>query len=123
MPGSERTAGSISIARLMETEGLTEEELFAPRSEELPRIQNGTVTLIPVEDKQRVLDLLQEVLRFRINLGYRISRLRGDAYLRTRKALGEDFVTFQHNQQSTFQMCLWLSCYKNLPISWEYVMV
>ena len=66
---------------------------FAPRSEELPRIQNGTVTLIPVEDKQRVLDLLQEVLRFRIdlNLGYLISHLRGEAYLRTRKALGEDF--------------------------------
>ena len=68
MPGSERTAGSISIARLVEPEGLTEDELFAPRSEELPRIRNGTVTLIPVEDKQRVLDLLQEVLRFRIDL-------------------------------------------------------
>ena len=91
MPGSERTAGSISIARLMESAGLSEEELFAPRSEEIPRIQNGTVTLLPVEDKQRVLDLLQEVLRFRIDLGYLISHLRGDAYLRTRKALGEDF--------------------------------
>ena len=91
MPGSERTAGSVSIARLMATEGLSEDELFAPRSEELPRIRNGTVTLIPVEDKQRVLDLLQEVLRFRIELGCLISLLRGDAYLRTRKALGEDF--------------------------------
>ena len=91
MPGSERTAGSISIARLMESAGLSEEELFAPCSEEIPMIQNGTVTLLPVEDKQRVLDLLQEVLRFRIDLGYLISHLRGDAYLRTRKALGEDF--------------------------------
>ena len=91
MPGSERTAGSISIARLMEPEGLSEEELFAPRPEELPRIRNGTVTLIPLEDKQRVLDLLQEVLRFRIDLGYLTSHLRGDAYLRTRRAWGEDF--------------------------------
>ena len=91
MPGSERTAGTISIARLMESAALSEEELFMPRPEEIPRIGNGTVTLIPVEDKQRVLDLLQEVLRFRIDLGYLVSHLRGDAYLRTRKALGEDF--------------------------------
>ena len=62
MPGSERTASSISIARLMESQGLSEDELFAPRPEELPRIRNGTVTLLPVEEKQRVLDLLQLTL-------------------------------------------------------------
>ena len=65
-----RTAGTISIARLMESAALSEEELFMSRPEEIPRIGNGTVTLIPVEDKQRVLDLLQEVLRFRMDLGY-----------------------------------------------------
>ncbi len=91
MPGSERTAGTVSIARLMEPEGLTEDELFAPRSEEVPMIRNGTVNLIPFEEKQRVLDLLQEVLRFRIDLSYLVSLLRGEAYLRTKKALGEDF--------------------------------
>ena len=77
MPGSERTASSISIARLMESQGLSEEELFAPRPEELPRIRNGAVTLLPVEEKQRVL-VLQEVLRFRIEVGYLVSLLRGD---------------------------------------------
>ena len=71
MPGSERTAGTVSIARL---KGLTENELFAPRSEEVPMIRNGTVNLIPVEEKQRVLDLLQEVLRFRIDLSITSSR-------------------------------------------------
>ena len=92
MPGPERTASSISIARLMESQGLSEDELFARRPEELPRIRNGTVTLLPVEDKQRVLDLLQEVLRFRIEVGYLVSLLRGDAYVRMKRALGEDFM-------------------------------
>ena len=76
----------------MESQGLSEDELFAPRPEELPRIRNGTVTLLPVEDKQRVLDLLQEVLRFRIEVGYLVSLLRGDAYVRMKRALGEDFI-------------------------------
>ena len=122
MPGSERTAGSVSIARLMEPEGLSEEELFAPRPEELPIIRNGTVTLIPVEEKQRVLDLLQEVLRFRIELGCLISLLRGDAYLRTRKALGEDFC-YVSTQPTEHLANVCLSCYKNLPTSWQHVMV
>ena len=92
MPGSERTASSIAIAQFMESQSLSEDELFAPRPEELARIRNGTVTLLPVQDKQRVLDLLQEVIRFRIEVGYLVSHLRGDAYLRTKRALGEDFI-------------------------------
>ena len=92
MPGSERTASALSIARLMESQALSEEDLFAPRPEEIPRIQNGTVTLLPVEDKQRVLDLLQEVIRFRIEVGNLVSMLRGDAYVRTKRAVGEDFI-------------------------------
>ena len=96
MPGSERTASSISIARLMESQGLSEDELLAPRPEEIPRIRNGNVTLLPVEDKQRVLDLLQEVLRFRIDVGYIVSTLGGDSYVRMKRALGlgEDFIYF-----------------------------
>ena len=92
MPGSERTASSISIARLMESQGLSEDELFAPRPEEIPRIRNGNVTLLPVEDKQRVLDLSQEVLRFRIDVGHIVSCIRGDSFVRMKRALGEDFI-------------------------------
>ena len=55
---------------------------------ELTRIRNGTVTLLPDEDKQRVLDLLQEVLE----VGYLVSLIRGDAYVRMKRALGEDFI-------------------------------
>ena len=92
MPGSERTASSITIARLMESQGLSEDELFAARPEELTRIRNGTVTLLPVEDKQRVLDLLQEVIRFRIEVGNLVSHLRGDSFVRMKRAMGEDFI-------------------------------
>ena len=66
MPGPEKTASTSVIAHLMESHALSEEDLFAPRQEEIPRIQSGSVTLIPVEDKQRVLDLMQEVIRPRI---------------------------------------------------------
>ena len=69
MPGPEKTASTPVIAYLMESHALSEEDLFAPRQEEIPRIQNGSVTLIPVEDKQRVLDLMQEVIRLRIEVG------------------------------------------------------
>ena len=92
MPGSERTASALSIARLMESQALSEEDLFAPPPEEIPRIQNGTVTLLPVEGKQRVLDLLQEVIRFRIEVGNLVSMLRGDAFVRSKRSVGEDFI-------------------------------
>ena len=89
----------------MESQGLSEDELFAPRPEELPRIRNGTVTLLPDEDKQRVLDLLQEVIRFRIEVGYLVSLLRGDAYLRTKRALGEDFIYVSTTPDRTHVYC------------------
>ena len=92
MPGSERTASNTFIARLMENQALSEEDLFAPRQEEIPRIQNGTVTLIPVEDKQRVLDPMQEVIRLRIEVGNLVSTLRGDSFIRCKRSAGEDFL-------------------------------
>ena len=46
MPGPEKTASTPVIAHLMESHALSEEDLFAPRQEEIPRIQNGSVTLI-----------------------------------------------------------------------------
>ena len=90
MPGSERTASNTFIARLMESQALSEEDLFAPRQEEVPRIQNGTVTLIPVEDKQRVLDLMQEVIRLRIEVGNLVSTL--ISFVRCKRSVGEDFL-------------------------------
>ena len=92
MPGSERTASAPFMARLLESQALSEEDLFAPRQEEIPRIQNGSVTLIPVEDKQRVLDLLQEVIRLRIEVGNLVSTLRGDSFVRCKRSVGEDFL-------------------------------
>ena len=92
MPGSERTASAPFIARLMESQALSEEDLFAPRQVEIPRIQNGPVTLIPVEDKQRVLDLMQEVIRLRIEVGNLVSTIRGDSFARCKRSVGEDFL-------------------------------
>ena len=62
------------------------------REDELPHIQAGTVMLIPAVEKERVLDLLQETLRFRIELGSLVSGIRGDPYVRSMSARGEDFL-------------------------------
>ena len=67
----------------MHDNDLTEEQLFAYREDELPHIQAGTVMLIPEVEKERVLDLLQETLRLRIELGSLVSMVRGDPYLRS----------------------------------------
>ena len=48
--------------------------------------------LIPEVEKERVLDLLQETLRFRIELGALVSEVRGDPYLRSMSARGDDFL-------------------------------
>ena len=120
MPGSERTASALSIARLMESQALSEEDLFAPRPEEIPRIQNGTVTLLPVEDKQRVLDLLQEVIRFRIEVGNLVSMLRGDAFVRTNRAVGEDFM-YVSTQPTEHMFILSRSSFEK-PLS-EYIYI
>ena len=58
----------------------------------LVRIQNGTVTLIPVAGKQRVLDPMQEVIRLRIEVGNLVSTLRGDSFIRCKRSAGEDFL-------------------------------
>ena len=88
MPGPEKTASTPVIAHLMESHALSEEDLFAPRQEEIPRIQNGSVTLIPVEDKQRVLDLMQEVIRLRIEVGNLVTT----TFVRCKRSVGEDFL-------------------------------
>ena len=92
MPGPKKTASTSVIAHLMESHALSEEDLFALRQEEIPRIQNGSVTLIPVEDKQRVLDLMQEVIRLRIEVGNLVTTIRGESFVRCKRLVGEDFL-------------------------------
>ena len=92
MPGPEKTASTAVIAHLMETNALSEADLFALRQEEIPRIQDGSVTLIPVEDKERVLDLLQEVIRLRIEVGNLVTTMRGESFVRCKRSVGEDFL-------------------------------
>ena len=53
-------------SRHMEMDGLTEDDLFLPTEEERARIRNGAADHIAREEKQRVLDLLPEVLRFEV---------------------------------------------------------
>ena len=92
MPGSKRVLTDSFIARRMHDNDLTEDQLFGYREDELPHIQAGTVMLIPEVEKERVLDLLQETLRLRIELGALVSGVRGDPYLRSMSARGDDFL-------------------------------
>ena len=92
MPGSERVLTDSFIARRTHDTDLTEDQLFGYREDELPHIQAGTVMLIPEVEKERVLDLLQETLRLRIELGALVSGVRGDPYVRSMSARGDDFL-------------------------------
>ena len=92
MPGSKRVLTDSFIARGMHDNDLPEDQLFGYREDELPHIQAGTVMLIPEIEKERVLDMLQETLRFRIDLGALVSQVRGDPYLRSMSARGDDFL-------------------------------
>ena len=72
MPGAKRPVEYFLQREMTET-GLTENDLFEYRENEYPHIRGGTVSLIPREDTERVLDLLQECLRLRIELGALVS--------------------------------------------------
>ena len=50
------------------------------------------MTLIPVEDKQRVLDLVQEVIRLRIEVGNLVTTIRGESFVRCKRSAGGDFL-------------------------------
>jgi len=68
----------------MHDNDLTEDQqLFGCREDELPHIQAGTVMLIPEVEKERVLDLLQETLRFRIELGSLVHWYQGSEVIHT----------------------------------------
>ena len=68
MPGAKKNVFEYFLEREMTETGLTEDELFEYRENELSHIRDGTVSLIPREDLERVLDLLQECIRLRIEL-------------------------------------------------------
>ena len=91
MPGAKRPVEYFLQREMTET-GLTENELFEYRENEYPHIRGGTVSLIPREDTERVLDLLQECLRLRIELGALVSYVRGDGFVRARNSQGDDFL-------------------------------
>ena len=86
MPGAEQTVFEYFLGREMTETGLTEDELFEYRENELSHIRDGTVSLIPREDLERVLDLLQECIRLRIELGALVSYVRGDGFVRARNS-------------------------------------
>ena len=79
MPGAKRPVEYFLQREMTET-GLTENELFEYRENEYPHIRGGTVSLIPREDTERVLDLLQECLRLRIELGALVSYIKRRFY-------------------------------------------
>ena len=92
MPGAKQTDFEYFLGREMTETGLTEDELFEYRENEFSHIRDGTVSLIPREDLERVLDLLQECIRLRIELGALVSYVRGDGFVRARNSQGDDFL-------------------------------
>ena len=56
MPGAKKTDFEYFLEREMTETGLTEDELFEYRENEFSHIRDGTVSLIPREDLERVLD-------------------------------------------------------------------
>ena len=92
MPGAKKTDFEYFLEREMTETGLTEDELFEYRENEFSHIRDGTVSLIPREDLERVLDLLQECIRLRIELGALVSHVRGDGFVRARNSQGDDFL-------------------------------
>ena len=92
MPGAKKTDFEYFLEREMTETGLTEDELFEYRENEFSHIRDGTVSLIPREDLERVLDLLQECIRLRIELGALVSYVRGDGFVRARNSQGDDFL-------------------------------
>ena len=86
MPGAKKTDFEYFLEREMTETGLTEDELFEYRENEFSHIRDGTVSLIPREDLERVLDLLQECIRLRIELGALVSYVRGDGFVRARNS-------------------------------------
>ena len=73
-------------------DGPTETDIAMPTEAERARIQQCMVDHLPKDNKARVLALLPEVLRFKVDLRAAISLFRGDEFVRTCASSGEDFL-------------------------------
>ena len=73
-------------------DGPTETDIAMPTEAERARIQQCMVDHLPKDNKARVLALLPEVLRFKVDLCAAISLFRGDEFVRTCASSGEDFL-------------------------------
>ena len=71
--------------------------VFTPTQEECDKIQSGTVDTIPNELKLRILNEIPEVVRISVDMRQCVALLRGDRYVGSQQAKGQDFkfVTIQ----------------------------
>ena len=65
--------------------------VFTPTQEECGKIQSGTVDTIPRELKLRILNEIPEVVRISVDMRQRVALLRGDRYVYSQQAKGQDF--------------------------------
>ena len=65
--------------------------VFTPTQEECDKIQSGTVDTIPRELKLRILNEIPEIVRISVDLRYCVALLRGDRYVGSQQAKGQDF--------------------------------
>ena len=65
--------------------------VFTPTQEEYDKIQSGTVDTIPRELKLRILNETPEIVRIRVDLRQCVALLRGDRYVGSQQAKGQDF--------------------------------
>ena len=65
--------------------------VFTPTQEECDKIQSGTVDTIPRELKLRILNEIPEVVRISVDMRESVAMLRGDRYVGSQQAKGQDF--------------------------------
>ena len=65
--------------------------VFTPTQEECDKIQSGTVDTIPRELKLRILNEIPEVVRISVDMRQCVALLRGDRYVGTQQAKGQDY--------------------------------
>ena len=66
--------------------------VFTPTQEEYDKIQSGTVDTIPRELKLRILNEIPEIVRSSVGLRQCVALLRGDRYVGSQQAKGQDFL-------------------------------
>ena len=66
--------------------------VFTPTQEECDKIQSGTVDTIPREVKLRILNEIPEIVRINVDMRQCVALLRGDHYVGSQQAKGQDFL-------------------------------